>query len=435
MPNESSDAPTEESFGVTLRRTRSAICSTCSRWRSIAIEDQLLWNNIVMAYRRAQYNKPQLRSPHPSLIPLELSRAGSRLLSIFLRFYGGSDWTPMSPVIAPALPRCRNLFIDVTLGAELGVLSDPTNLKKMRALVLKWSGTGSSNMPANKPEVIDFTQSKHMHDLWITWAHESRQLMLETPDSFTSITRLHLEGVSTAIAAQLINSCSNLQILHWESPRRNTPDLARLTSIQSLPHLHSLYVDGAVPFASIGELSAPSLTYLKINHSIPHTDYVWKTRTHVFANANRFEGLRMLDIAGTTPKDTLASFLVTHTKLEALIFDFALDAYWLDCLNRSSSSSGFQLSNLRILWTRGMAPDGSGAYNLSPARRLLAARAQMGNPRRAFEMVLYGWDMAKDDGARELVRRYEGAGRGRVKVRLNNAEFDDPIWRWDEKVF
>lgn len=43
--------------------------------------------------------------------------------------------------------------------------------------------------------------------------------------------------------------------------------------------------------------------------------------------------------------------------------------------------------------------------------------------------------MTKDNGARELVRRYEGAGRGRVKVRLNNAEFDDPIWRWDEKVF
>lgn len=417
----------EEAFGAALRQTRGAICSTCSRWRSVAIEDSLLWTNIVMAYRR-QYSKSVMRLPHPAFIPIEISRAGARALAFYLKFYSGSDWEKISPVVSNALPATERLHVDVTFGAVIGILSHAAKLRRMHSLVIKWSGSGVTNLPANEPEIIDLTQSMLLRDLWVSWTHESRVLTLQTPE-VCHITRLHLEGISSQTCVRLINSCPHLETLHWESTRRSSP--GRMPQLKPQVHLKSLSVEGGLPFTSIGDMIAPSLIRLKIIHTFHTSDPVWKSRgssTHVFADAARYEHLRYLDISGSVPRDVLSSFIVAHSKLEGLVLDFPLDAYWLDVLGRSSSS-GFQLANLRYLWMRGTQEDGD-VYPMGNVQKLLSLRRMSSNGK-PFEMYLFGGDLTSDPDAVRLASRQH---KDQIVLKLSNTEHVDPVWRWGERV-
>lgn len=310
--------------GWNVRSTRSAIISTCFRWREVGIGASILWTTIATHDIRRDLRPPfkERRRLHPAaLLSLELERSQQRPLIIYSHADTADHWERTVYPVNGALPSCRILV--VVLSSSIPQLTAKNylyppfkdrTLPFLETLSVQWV-MGFSNVE----NVLYLPRAPSLRKLWLDFS--APELHSLDALSISNLTHLAVLGdVEAGSIMRLVHSSPELRILYWiqESRSHGPNTLPVLAKSQSLTQLQDLSVGGPNSFLILRRLDAPNVTRLRISgnafRSVPLSSYL--------DELPRFPHLHVLELAAmSTDGETLASYHRVPSQLETLIFE------------------------------------------------------------------------------------------------------------------
>lgn len=367
-------------FGNAIRKNRTLLTSICCRWRSIALQDASLWSTIVVT----SLDRNETSPTHGS-VTLELQRAGSRPLSLFIGSAGSQN---ASKLLRTELQRCEALDLrcqfkttETIPSAIIREVSQTSPVFFLRFLSL--------TTMACRSEAVDVRNCPNLKYLWVDRrlcathaAQNSRYTTLMFPAMARGLSRLHLSGyIASQSILDALRVCTHLEIFEWVQLRDG--ENVDITSTQPihLPLLRHLRVNGHTPCTSLGHFLAPNLAQLHVSDPGPRGD--WLTSHLLFENLARLR----INYSRRSTSRIAAAWIVAHPQLEEIeLVGTALNSIWVQCFGPIVSPD-FSLRKLRHLTVS--VSELRDGYDFRYVRQLLALRSNDGDeiPRLRLSLV------------------------------------------------
>lgn len=240
-----------------LREARGSISLTCFQWRATVLREPALWSTIVSSSREGR------RFPNPSLIPLELQRAGSRLLAWSHEGYD-PDEDALGAILKTSIERCESIRVHPRQNNKARTLllfhhapQPPLSFSNLQSLCLTEYARGRDTC------IFDLRSMPVLRGLSIHFVDAHPRLVIHLPPT-CNITRLYLDGaIDPPSAVNLINLCHLLDTLWWNDYASSPPQI--LPPLLPLHHLRCLSITGALPILMFLRVLAPNVEHLEID--------------------------------------------------------------------------------------------------------------------------------------------------------------------------
>lgn len=403
----------EEMYDETfMRHTRTAIASTCSHWREIALDDSLLWQVIYLPWDLWPSKPPVYKC-----IDLEVKRCKQSTFSFKIQATK-SELHTLVPILQSNIHRIEDLdilWMDHIAIDSFRVFEETPNemLKSLRRLCLS---SVNWNYPPDGEEIhlasAGALKELSMHNEFEAVDPDDFELgesWTIYPPVSCVLELINLSGwIPAESVINLINSCSALQSLVWNTTGVEEEKDLFFTGLKSLPTLKNLRIGRDIPLPWLAAIDAANLNHLHLspqlhapssNKIIPGVVFPKLTSLTIEnicdpATIIRFlqhhPSLRVLELMAVEPTVKLYNYLGSTKasdsalmKLECLIVDLDFQ----ECANEDSQEYTSMLGD--ILKSRSQAPSSHPPFELRYKERYFRGSALIDPMEVGFLLMMY----------------------------------------------
>lgn len=370
------------------RKTRQAIVTTCTRWRSIGQNYSTLWNKIVIG-RTPQFSSLPC-SPDLHFLSTEVERSQARPLELHLYI---SDLMDLTKLVVPRISLLKDQveLASMVYPPELCLIDNILPIIRHENLAHLNVETNAIGYPEAAPRMSSLLDLSTLPFL------QRLRLCLRQPITIWSgpspyvnrLRELTLIGQFDPVGVlDTIVDCLNLETFYWQDDDHRPDALEAIPAIISLPKLRSLYLAGSMPLSTLPWWSGEHIEQLACIPLFRQRDGTILSNTHrpnglleTFHGASTvFPRLRYirLGLDGPPSDVNILQFLYAQPTVEEVEFtsNSPTDMLMSGLADYQKDGKRFKLPKLRDVWALyDRAYNEDGVYETEVEQRFVSRRA------------------------------------------------------------